>query len=177
MVIKKGKEYHRFSAAAPSCTLKDGKFSVEESIFKCAIGLSTFEVVTGKKPTPDIASLSFGGGALANGRAVQITEDRYGNFYVGADPSKGQKGLSISGGIGYINQKGMPSEDECKDFLTGPSLQGDACYGVGISGSKSITSGQTSSEIIFGAPQVTTTLYYSKYSGNPRKYIYSIFNN
>ena len=115
VVIKKGKEYHRFSAEhrrgteRASCTLKDGKFSVEESIFKCAIGLSAFEVVTGKKPPiPNAAGLrmSESGGVVAG---TSVSEDVlytkggcqvYGSTELNAGPQL-QAGIGWQGIVGW----------------------------------------------------------------------------
>jgi hypothetical protein len=125
---------------------------------------------------PDYASFNVGGGWPQYGGSLSLIEDRYGNFYFSYGRSWGQKGFSASGASGYI-VGGYPSEEECKSFLTGPSILENATYIVGVETSTSISNGQTGVAGAIGLPSATVTMSNSNYIFNIRKAVGNLWKS
>jgi len=126
---------------------------------------------------PDYASGSLGLGFRQYGAQVQVTEDTYGGLYVGIGRSWNQKGISLTGGTGYINQDSVPTPEQCIEFNSGQSVVVETSYLGGISETQCLTNKMSGTAVIFSwTPQVDETIYHSVYLGNPRKAIINLYN-
>ncbi len=126
---------------------------------------------------PDYASLSVGVGIPQYGGQIQISEDTYGGWYIGAGRSWNQKGASITGSAGYINQSNAPTPEQCIQFNSGQSVVVETSCPGGVAVTQSLNSSMNGTAGIFSwIPQADVTIYHSVYLGNPRQYVANFAN-
>jgi hypothetical protein len=126
---------------------------------------------------PDYATLTIGGGIPQYGIQLQIIEDSYGGWYLGAGRSWNQKGISASGSMGYINQSKTPTPAQCVEFNSGQTLVAETSYFFGVAETKSLNNNMSGTAAIFSwTPQADVTISHSVYLGNPRQAVVNLYN-